>query len=258
VNKPILLRVEQVSKAFRSGPRPIQALHTINLSVYEGEILCIVGPSGSGKSTLLRIMGGLLSPDAGHVLYAGDELTGPHEAIGFVFQKTNLLPWRTVLNNVLLPVVVKEGRASTDALEAARQLLALVGLSGDEDLYPSQLSGGMSQRVALARALLQRPKLLLMDEPFGALDALTRERLNVELLRIHSTQIRTIVMVTHDINEAVLLADRVVVLSDQPGRVFADMCIDLPHPRSLKLLVTPRFGELALEVRQAIGQLVTE
>ena len=258
MNRSALLRVEQVSKAFRGGPRPIQALHLINLSVYEGEILCLVGPSGSGKSTLLRLMGGLLLPDAGRVLYAGAELTGPHEEIGFVFQKSNLLPWRSALDNVLLPVEVKEGKVNAAAVEAARQLLTLVGLSGDEDLYPSQLSGGMSQRVALARALLQRPKLLLMDEPFGALDALTRERLNVELLRIHTSQIHTIVLVTHNIDEAVLLADRVIVLSDQPGRVVADVQIDLPRPRSLNLLVTPHFGELAMAVRQAIGQLIAE
>ncbi|RIK33534.1 MAG: ABC transporter ATP-binding protein [Chloroflexi bacterium] len=249
-----LLLVSQVGKRFQSGPRPVQALHEVTLSVSAGEFICLVGPSGSGKSTLLRIMGGLLQPDAGSVWFQGEPLTAPHAEIGFVFQKTNLMPWRTVIQNVLLPVEVQQGRAGAAERERARQLLTLMGLRDFEDSYPSQLSGGMNQRVALARALLYQPHLLLMDEPFGALDALTRERLNLELLRLHAAQARTIVMVTHDIAEAVFLADRVIVLSERPGQVMADLAIDLPRPRQISHLASPRFGELALEVRRWIGE----
>jgi NitT/TauT family transport system ATP-binding protein len=248
-----LLRVDKVSKGFRGGPRPIQALQTIEFAVQVGELVCLLGPSGSGKSTLLRILGGLLTPDVGAVWFGDQPLTGPHEEIGFVFQKTNLMPWRTVQQNVLLPVEVRAGRVTPADRAAAQQLLALLGLAGFENAYPSQLSGGMNQRVALARALLQRPRLLLMDEPFGALDALTRERLNLELMRLHALQMPTIVMVTHDINEAVFLADRVIVLSERPGRLVAEIAIDLPRPRPLSVLATPHFGELTLQVRVAIG-----
>lgn len=251
-----LLVVNQVTKRFQSGHRPVQALHEVTLSVAAGEFICLVGPSGSGKSTLLRIMGGLLQPDAGSVWFQGEPLTAPHEEIGFVFQKTNLMPWRTVIQNVLLPAEIQQGRTGVAERERARQLLTLMGLREFEGAYPSQLSGGMNQRVALARALLYQPQLLLMDEPFGALDALTRERLNVELLRLHEAQARTIVMVTHDIAEAVLLADRVIVLSERPGQVTADLAIDLPRPRQISYLASPRFGELTLEVRRWIGEPV--
>jgi NitT/TauT family transport system ATP-binding protein len=248
-----LLHVDQVSKAFATTP-PVQALQAIEFTVNEGELVALLGPSGSGKSTLLRILAGLLPPDAGQVWFQGQELTEPHAEIGFVFQKTNLMPWRTVIQNVLLPVEVQHSRVAPADHTAATQLLALMGLAGFEHRYPSQLSGGMSQRVALARALLQHPKLLLMDEPFGALDALTRERLNFELLRLHATEARTILLVTHDIAEAVLLADRVLVLSERPGRLVADLAIDLPRPRQIAHLATPRFAELVLAVRHWIGE----
>ncbi len=252
---PELLLVQQITKQFQSGPKPVAALHQVSFSVAAGEFICLVGPSGSGKSTLLRIIGGLLQPDSGTVWFEGQPLTAPHAEIGFVFQKTNLMPWRTVLQNVMLPAEVQQGRGAMAKRETARHLLGVMGLRDFEDAYPSQLSGGMNQRVALARALLYEPQLLLMDEPFGALDALTRERLNVELLRVHAAQARTIVMVTHDIAEAVFLADRVIVMSDRPGQVKADVQIDLPRPRRVEQLATPRFGELTLAVRQAIGGL---
>jgi NitT/TauT family transport system ATP-binding protein len=229
-------------------------LQSITCTVNEGELVALLGPSGSGKSTLLRIMAGLLPSDEGQVWFQGEALTEPHAEIGFVFQKTNLMPWRTVIQNVLLPVEVQQGHLEPSDRRAATHLLALVGLTGFEHVYPSQLSGGMSQRVALARALLQRPRLLLMDEPFGALDALTRERLNFELLRLHATEARTIVLVTHDIAEAVLLADRVLVLSERPGRLVADLAIDLPRPRQIAHLATPRFAELVLSVRRWLGE----
>jgi NitT/TauT family transport system ATP-binding protein len=251
-----LLLVNQVTKRFQGGPKPVQALHEVTLAVAAGELICLVGPSGSGKSTLLRIMGGLLQPDSGSVWFQGEPLTAPHEEIGFVFQKTNLMPWRTVLQNVLLPVEIQQGRPGVAEQERARQLLALMGLREFEDSYPGQLSGGMNQRVALARALFYQPQLLLMDEPFGALDALTRERLNLELLRLHADQARTIVLVTHDIAEAVFLADRIMVLSERPGQVMADLAVDLPRPRQISHLASPRFGELVLEVRRWIGEPV--
>jgi NitT/TauT family transport system ATP-binding protein len=250
-----LLVVEQVSKEFQGNAARLQALQPISFRLAAGELVCLLGPSGSGKSTLLRIVGGLLPPDGGKIWFNGEPLHEPRADIGFVFQKNNLMPWRTVLQNVLLPAEVQRGQVTGVDRQHARDLLALVGLAGFEDAYPTQLSGGMSQRVALARALLHRPRLLLMDEPFGALDALTRERLNVELLHLHQRQATTILMVTHDIGEAVFLSDRVLVLSDRPGRLVAELPIDLPLPRQVAHLGSARFGELTMQARQALGQL---
>ncbi len=247
-----MLVVEGVSKAFVDGPRPVHALEEASFTVADGEFVCLLGPSGSGKSTLLRIIGGLAAPDSGTVHFAGEPVTAPHPAIGFVFQRTNLMPWRTVIDNVLLPVEVQRGHADEAAHQQAMRLLHLVGLEGFEGVYPKQLSGGMAQRVVLARTLLQEPRLLLMDEPFGALDALTRERLNVELMRLYELHAQTVVMVTHSINEAVFLADRVLVLSRRPGRVVGDVPISLPRPREVSMLGTPEFGRLTQEVRAQI------
>jgi NitT/TauT family transport system ATP-binding protein len=248
-----LLVVQNVSKAFADGPRPVHALQEVSFVVADGEFVCLLGPSGSGKSTLLRIVGGLATADSGAVHFAGEPVSAPHPAMGFVFQRTNLMPWRTVLDNVLLPVEVQQGRADEAVRQQARRLLHLVGLEGFEGVYPKQLSGGMAQRVVLARTLLQEPRLLLMDEPFGALDALTRERLNVELLRLYGLHEQTVVMVTHSINEAVFLADRVLILSRRPGRLVADVPIPLPRPRDSSLLGTPQFGRLTQQVRAQIG-----
>jgi NitT/TauT family transport system ATP-binding protein len=221
--------------------------------VTAGEFVCLLGPSGSGKSTLLRIVGGLLAADSGHVTFQGRPLSEPQREIGFVFQSTNLMPWRTALDNVLLPQEVQQGLVDAAMRKAAMDLLALVGLQGFEHAYPQTLSGGMRQRVVLARTLLQRPQLLLMDEPFGALDALTRERLNLELLRIHQQERMTVLMVTHSIAEAVLLADRVLVMSERPGRLVADVAIPLPRPRQLEMTATAEFGRLTLAIRRWIG-----
>jgi NitT/TauT family transport system ATP-binding protein len=249
-NRPLLL-VEQVTKAFADGPRPVHALESVSLAVAGGEFVCLLGPSGSGKSTLLRIIGGLAAPDSGTVYFDGEPVVAPNPAVGFVFQRTNLMPWRTVLDNVLLPVEVQRSDDAA-AHQKARRLLRLVGLEGFEEAYPKQLSGGMAQRVVLARTLLQEPRLLLMDEPFGALDALTRERLNVELLRLYERHAQTVVMVTHSIGEAVFLADRVLVLSQRPGRLVAQIAIDLPRPRDRTLLGTPHFARLTQQVREQI------
>lgn len=250
-DKPLLV-VEKVSKAFADGPRPVHALEEVSLAVADGEFVCLLGPSGSGKSTLLRIIGGLAAPDSGTVHFGGELVVAPNPAIGFVFQRTNLMPWRTVVDNVLLPVEVQRGGSDEAARQQARRLLRLVGLEGFEEVYPKQLSGGMAQRVVLARTLLQEPRLLLMDEPFGALDALTRERLNVELLRLYERHAQTVVMVTHSIGEAVFLADRVLILSRRPGRLVAQVPIDLPRPRDLAMLGTPHFARLTQRVREQI------
>jgi NitT/TauT family transport system ATP-binding protein len=248
-----LLVVDSVSKIF-DGTRQIRALHNVSFAVARGEIVCLVGPSGSGKSTLLRILGGLTQPDTGMVYLDDVAITAPHPAVGLVFQRTNLMPWRTVLENVLLPVEVAQGGIPPEAQEQAERILRVVGLEGFETHYPKQLSGGMAQRAVLARALLQAPQLLLLDEPFGSLDALTRERMNSELLRLQNLQQQTILMVTHSISEAVFVADRVMVLSARPGRLVAEVSIDLPRPRPLEIMGTPEFARLTQVVRAKIDQ----
>ena len=248
-----LLMVEQVSKTFPGKVRAVPALQSVTFQVTAGEFVCLLGPSGSGKSTLLRIVGGLLAADSGHVTFQGRPLSEPQREIGFVFQSTNLMPWRTALDNVLLPQEVQQGSVDAAMRKAAMDLLALVGLQGFEHAYPQTLSGGMRQRVVLARTLLQRPQLLLMDEPFGALDALTRERLNVELLHVYETEQMTILMVTHNIQEAVFLADRVLVMSERPGRILADVPISLSRPRRLEIMGSESFGKLTQSVRRQLA-----
>ncbi len=248
-----MLVVENVTKHFQAHDTRLHALQAVSLQVTAGEFVCLLGPSGSGKSTLLRIIGGLVGADSGTVQLEGLRVTEPHPAIGFVFQGANLMPWRTVLENVLLPLEVQQGRVDETARQRAHELLGLVGLQSFAHSHPHQLSGGMRQRVVLARTLLQRPRLLLMDEPFGALDALTRERLNLELLRLYEEHRMTVLMVTHSIAEAVFLADRVLVMSERPGRIVADVAIDLPRPRPLALMGSAEFGRLTMAVRGWIG-----
>lgn len=247
-----LLVVDAVSKAF-DGSQRVRALQKLSLRVVRGEIVCLVGPSGSGKSTLLRIIAGLIHADTGAVYLDGEPITEPHPAVGMVFQRTNLMPWRTVLENILLPVEVAQGRVRDDDREQAVRMLRLVGLEGFEDYYPKHLSGGMAQRAVLARTLLQAPQILLLDEPFGSLDALTRERMNEELLRMQRVQQQTIVMVTHSISEAVFLADRVVVLSERPGQIVAEIAVELPRPRELAMMGTAEFARLTQVVRAKIN-----
>ncbi len=253
-----LLVVERVSKAFAEGPRPTRALHDVSFTVADGEFVCLLGPSGSGKSTLLRIAGGLIAPDQGRVLFDGQPLQKPQPEIGFVFQSTNLMPWRTVLENVLLPLEIQGAAQAQDHTPRAVELLRVVGLEGFERVYPKHLSGGMAQRVVLARTLIQQPKLLLMDEPFGALDALTRERMNLELLRVQRIQAATVLMVTHSIPEAIFLADRVIVLSERPGRIIAEVIIDLARPRTMDMTASAQYGELAMEVRRHVGNAMVD
>jgi NitT/TauT family transport system ATP-binding protein len=228
-----VIEVEGVSKSFggRSGP-PIEALRGIDLEIGENEFVTLVGRSGCGKSTLLRIMAGLIPASSGTIRIAGRPVTEPRRDVSLVFQRSALMPWRTVLDNVLLPVEILRLDKRTHR-RAAVDLLELVGLAGFERRMPHELSGGMQQRVALCRALIQDPKVLLMDEPFAALDALTREELSLELQRVWSEHKKTIVFVTHSIQESVLLADRVVAMSPRPGRIVRTIPVDLPRPRSL-------------------------
>lgn len=251
VNSPIL-SVQNLSATFSNKNGKLIALQDISFSVDEQEFVCVLGSSGSGKSTLLRILGGMLNPTSGHVSLGGQPLQGPHPKVGIVFQDPNLMPWRTVLQNVLLPLELRDFRTD-EAASLAQSVLDLVGLTGFEDYLPHGLSGGMAQRVAIARSLVHDPDVLLLDEPFGALDALTRERMGDELSRIWQARRKTVVMVTHAIDEAILLADRIMVLSSQPGRLVLDVPVKLLRPRKETLRYTAEFGDLAKELRVAIG-----
>ncbi len=252
MSQPIL-EVHQVGYTFHDT-HPVRALVGVTFHARDGEFLALVGPSGCGKSTLLRILAGLLRPSEGWVRFAGQELTGPRPDIGLVFQRTNLLPWRTVEANVRLPLEIR-GLPKREADKRVRDMLALVGLQGFERAYPHQISGGMQQRAALARALVKLPRLLLLDEPFAALDALTRERMNLELLRIWAHHRQTTLMVTHSIQEAVFVADRVLVMSDRPGYIVGEVDVtELPRPRTWEMMAWPLFGRLTQQVRELILQ----
>lgn len=229
----------------------LAAVEDISFSVEPGEFLCIVGPSGCGKTTLLRLLAGLIIPDQGEACLHGQTLREPSSKIGIVFQKSNLMPWRTVFDNVMLPLQVQR-LPQSEARSRVEESLAMVGLSDFTKSYPRELSGGMQQRVAIARALVHQPEILLLDEPFGALDALTRENLNMQLMKLWETSRKTVVMVTHNIREAIFLADRVLVLSQRPGRIIDAISVDFPRPRDLSLLYDSDFGALAYKVRQSI------
>ena len=246
-----ILQVQDLNKTFADANSHLYAVKEISFSVSKGEFLCIVGPSGCGKTTILQLLAGLLPATKGKVLLAGRKLREPHRDISVVFQKPNLMPWRTVLENVLLPLQLY-GTPKREAKKMARDHLTKVGLAEFADTYPKALSGGMEQRVAVARALVQRPRILLLDEPFGALDAFTREKLNLELLSLWRNQNITAVMVTHNIREAVLLADRVLVLTPRPASIYKEFKVDLPRPRSEEIEYTTEFVDLAYRIRKAI------
>jgi len=248
---PPILSLRHISLAYPTGDGELLALADVSFDVAPGEFVCIVGPSGCGKSSLLRLMAGLHPPTAGEIIFEGEPLTRPRRRIGVVFQKANLMPWRTVRQNIALPLELG-GVPAQEAASRANDLIELVGLTGFETVHPHKLSGGMEQRVAIARALSQDPDVLLLDEPFGALDALTRERMGLELLRIWDRQRKTVVMVTHSISEAVFLADRVLVFSPRPGCLRAEVPVPLRRPRALNQTHSAAFGELAMQVRAAI------
>ena len=249
-----VIQVCNISTTFPNGNGGLRALERVSFDIAAQEFVCILGPSGSGKSTLLRILAGLLAPTSGEVTYRGQSLTGPRREVGFVFQKANLMPWRTVVENITLPLELI-ALPRSQAVSRAEEMVELVGLTGFEDTLPRDLSGGMAQRVAIARALAHDPDLLLLDEPFGSLDALTRERMGSELLRIWQARRKTVVMVTHSISEALFLADRVLVLSGRPGRMYLDLPVNLSRPRLEAMRYTPEFGDLARQMRQAIGEI---
>jgi NitT/TauT family transport system ATP-binding protein len=248
------LAADGIRHVYQGGQGELVALSGVSLGVGLGEFVAIVGPSGCGKSTLLRILGGLLVPTQGRVLLGGKPLASPQRQVGYVFQNVNLMPWRTVLRNVTLPLEVAH-MPQAQAEARARELVVLVGLEGFEEAYPRELSGGMAQRVAIARALVSDPEVLLLDEPFGALDALSREQMNLELLRIWQARRVTAVMVTHNLQEAVLMADRVLVMSSRPGTLCAEVPVDLPRPRTLEVMYTEFFGAVSRRVRRAIGPM---
>ncbi len=237
--------VQNLGKVFTTGrgERQVRALQNLNLRIQEGQFFSVLGPSGCGKSTLLRIIGGLIEPTSGSVSIGNG--TGPQDSqqakeIGFVFQQAGLLPWKTVVGNIEMPLELNR-KANRPRQHTTQELLDLVGLANFADAYPYQLSGGMQQRVAIARALAFDPKLLLMDEPFGALDAITRQAMRYELLRIWERAQKTVVFVTHSIAEAIVLSDVVAVLSPQPGRLCGTVEIDLPRPRTEEIERTPEF-----------------
>ena len=243
------LEIDSLSKTFesRDGSR-VDALRDINLSIRAGEFITIVGPSGCGKSTLLHILAGVLERSSGTVTIGGHSLDGPSRDIGVVFQESLLLPWRNVADNILLPIEVLRLPVSKYR-PRVDDLLQLTNLKGFEAKYPHELSGGMQQRVSIARGLIHEPSTLLMDEPFGALDAMTREQMNLDVLKIWHESKKTIILITHSVNEAILLGDRVVVMSPRPGRIVDILDIDLPRPRTIEMSNTPEFGAYAARIR---------
>lgn len=246
--KSPLLEVEQVSVNFEDGTDSLHALSEVSFSLQDQEFLSVLGPSGSGKSTLLRVIAGLIPPSQGQVIFSNHIL---QPSIGLVFQQANLMPWRTVIENVLLPLEL-QGVAPDIARSRAEEFARLVGLQDFLNAWPDELSGGMAQRVAIARALIQEPDILLLDEPFGSLDALTRERMGSELLRIWQSSQTAVILVTHSISEALLLSDRILVLSPRPGKITLDLPVPLQRPRTDEIRYSPDFLALEKHLRQSL------
>ena len=245
------IHIEALFKTYSSRSGPVIALENIDLAIKPNEFVALVGPSGCGKSTLLKLIGGLIRPSRGTLLYDGAKLRAPSRDVGIVFQEAVLLQWRTVLDNVLLPAEIlhlerKESRAR------AMHLLEMVGLAGFEGRYPRELSGGMQQRASICRALIHNPSVLLMDEPFAALDAMTREELGFELLKIWEADKKTVIFVTHNISEAILLSDRVVAMSPRPGRIAKIVDVDLDRPRTIEMEFTDKFKTYSDQIRSVI------
>ncbi len=244
-----LIRARGLSKSYASeSSAEVVAIKGLDFDIYDGEFVAVVGRSGCGKSTLLKVLAGLAPATAGAIELDGKPLRGPTPQSAMVFQSPVLLPWRTVLDNVLLPIEFR-GLSVADYRRSALDHLAKVGLSEFAQRYPYELSGGMQQRAAIVRALVQEPRLLLMDEPFGALDAMTREQMNLELLRIWGESRKTVIFVTHSIAEAIFLSDRVIAMTERPGAIADIVAIDLPRPRDLSLINTDRFGRYAAHLR---------
>jgi NitT/TauT family transport system ATP-binding protein len=251
-----VIGIDGVSLVYRTKSTAVQALDRASLAASAGEFVALVGPSGCGKSTLVKLVSGLIPPSGGTIRVNGAPVRGPTPSIGIVFQSPVLMAWRTTLRNILLQIEIR-GLDVTKYRATARELIDLVGLTGFEDAYPHQLSGGMQQRVGLCRALIHDPDLLLMDEPFGALDALTREQMNGELQRIWMERRKTVLFITHSISEAVYLADRVLVMSARPGRIVGEINVDLPRPRTVESTETLQFAHLTRQVRQHLSSTGT-
>lgn len=245
------IAVARLSKSYERGSESVLALDDIDFTIADGQFVAVVGPSGCGKSTLLKILAGLMPASGGEARLRGRPIEGPRRDIGVVFQSPVLFPWRSVLSNVLLPADV-QGLARDQMRNHALQLLSLVGLGGVEHRYPWELSGGMQQRVALIRALVHDPAILLMDEPFAALDAMTREQMNLELQRVWLERRKTVLFITHSITEAAFLADRVLIMTPRPGRIKGDVAINLPRPRSLDVMTSPEFGAHIRRIRARV------
>jgi NitT/TauT family transport system ATP-binding protein len=242
-----ILTIHNLSAVFANENGGLHALEDVSFDVHPREFVCVLGPSGSGKTTLLRILAGLIPHSSGSFVFGH----GEQPSTGMVFQQANLMPWRTVIENIKLPLEVKQVDEASARLKA-QDMIELIGLQGFEDSLPRDLSGGMAQRVAIARALVHDPDLLLLDEPFGSLDAITREHMWNELSHIWQMRQKTVIMVTHSINESLFLADRVLVLTQRPGKVKLDLKVDLPRPRNDDIRYTPHFGKLARKLRESI------
>lgn len=247
------LEAYDLSVTFGEPQNEVKALGPVTFGIQPGEFVALLGPSGSGKSTLVRVFAGLQMPSHGSVLLDDVPLLEPSPRVGLMFQQPNLMPWRTVVDNIALPLEIA-GIHKDSRHKAVENLLPVLGLQEFEEALPSQLSGGMAQRVALGRVLIQKPDVLLLDEPFGALDAMTREKIGMDLLRIWQMEKQTVLMVTHDINEAVFLADRILVMSQRPGRIIEDLAVALPRPRTLEMMYEQDFVYFARQVRMAIDR----
>lgn len=249
--------IERLSKTYARNS--LVALDDVHLTIHKGEFVSVVGTSGCGKSTLLKIMAGLLPPTTGRVVLEGQPVVGPRPDIGMMFQQATLLPWKTTIENIVMPFEIREGRrAARSARERAMELLELVGLSEFANVYPGELSGGMAQRASICRMLVTDPAVLLLDEPFSALDELTRDFMNMEFQRICTERGATTFLVTHSLAEAVILSDRILVMKARPGHIVEDIRIDLPRPRTLEMINTPRFGEIVAHIRDLLGKEASE
>ncbi|MEO6928785.1 MAG: ABC transporter ATP-binding protein [Casimicrobiaceae bacterium] len=245
---PALIRIDGVSKTYQTADGPVPSLTPLTFDIRYGEFLTVVGPSGCGKSTLLKMVAGLLPATTGSIRLGDNVVDGPPDNVGIVFQSPVLLSWRNVLDNILLQIEMRK-LPRARYIDKARALIETTGLAGFERKFPWQLSGGMQQRASICRALVHDPAVLLMDEPFGALDAMTRERMNLELQRIWSATRKTVLFITHSIPEAVFLADRVLVMSERPGSIAAIYDVELPRPRTLAVMADPAFIALTQKIR---------
>lgn len=248
-----VVSVRDLSLTFQSDSGSVEALKSVDVDIRPGEFITLIGPSGCGKTTLLNVIAGLLAPTSGEVTVSGHPVIGPPPEVGMMFQKSVLLDWRRIRDNVVLPIEIDQGSSAAKARKAdADALLASVGLEGFERSFPRELSGGMQQRAAICRMLISEPDVLLLDEPFGALDELTREDLNVQLSRVVDGSRKGALLVTHSISEGVFLSDRVLVMSSRPGRITTIVNVNLPRPRTLDLLTTQEFHDISKEVRRAL------